>query len=86
MAAIPTKHLSPIAATRAEALRARITHQGSICLDADAYRNLRIEGFSHTDVDRVIDTMVAAGEITIDTTHGSVEVRIAEQAGRRGDE
>ena len=70
------KRPSALDAARREALRTRITLRTSLCLDAEAYRMLRYDGFSRRDVDRTIDAMVAAREAVIETNSGTVRVRL----------
>ena len=61
---------------RARGLLKRITSLGPLAMCAAEYRALRRAGYSRADVNRAIDSLVAAGEIEIATTMtGTVCVR-----------
>jgi hypothetical protein len=63
-------------AARSEVLRKRIAWHGSLHLNAQTYRDLRWEGFSRRDVDRAVEALVLAGEAAIETSSGTVRVRL----------
>jgi hypothetical protein len=73
-----TKQNKPCALdiARIEVLRKRIAQRDSLCLNDETYRNLRSDGFSRRDVERAVETMVAAGEAVVESSLSTVHVRI----------